>query len=468
MLLEFGSLVGLALAVSAGLLPDERMGRGLRLSQVIAPAFCCGVSYYYNDLYDPRMVHRFRDFCTRLLPTLAILSCVLMVFYGTFPRLAFEGHPALSTLGILVSLVVSSVPLRWALSVVVDEFSPPERVILVGRNALTGKLLEALETALRPHYRIVGIAQDPHDPLGPSDQGGTDVEPARRVPLSRLDRLVRDVRPDRILVTLPEHRERGVVRKLFRYQSQGIIVENGAETYERLTGKLAFEAAPPSALFFSKEFQKPALERAITRALSAVVAALVLVLTAPVFLLIALAIEIDDGGPVFFVQERVGLHRKPFRLLKFRTMRPVDRRVSEWERDNTDRITRVGRWLRRHRLDELPNFVNILCGDMNLVGPRPHPMSNYELFAGHIPYYSLRAMVRPGITGWAQVRFGYANDLAEEIEKMRYDLYYIKHKSLGLDLQIVVETVRTVFVGSESPEELRADLAVADLAPRAS
>jgi lipopolysaccharide/colanic/teichoic acid biosynthesis glycosyltransferase len=142
--------------------------------------------------------------------------------------------------------------------------------------------------------------------------------------------------------------------------------------------------------------------------------------------------------------------------------------VSEWERDNTDRITRVGRWLRCHRLDELPNFVNILCGDMNLVGPRPHPMSNYELFAGHIPYYSLRAMVRPGITGWAQVRFGYANDLAEEIEKMRYDLYYIKHKSLGLDLQIVVETVRTVFVGSESPEELRADLAVADLAPRAS
>jgi lipopolysaccharide/colanic/teichoic acid biosynthesis glycosyltransferase len=121
--------------------------------------------------------------------------------------------------------------------------------------------------------------------------------------------------------------------------------------------------------------------------------------------------------------------------------------ASEWVRDNEARVTRVGVWLRRFRLDELPQFVNILRGDMNLVGPRPHPVTNRELFEASIPYYGLRTLVRPGVTGWAQIRQGYANDLAEETEKMRYDLYYIKHFSLGLDVRILVDTVKIVLFG---------------------
>jgi lipopolysaccharide/colanic/teichoic acid biosynthesis glycosyltransferase len=141
-------------------------------------------------------------------------------------------------------------------------------------------------------------------------------------------------------------------------------------------------------------------------------------------------------------------------------MRPERRVRSEWARDNGDRLTRVGRWLRRFRLDELPQLINILKGDMNLVGPRPHPVSNLPLFVlvmrnapscgEPIPYYALRWMVRPGITGWAQVRYQYANDLEEEVEKMRHDLYYIKHMSLCLDLRILFETVKTVLCGRES------------------
>jgi lipopolysaccharide/colanic/teichoic acid biosynthesis glycosyltransferase len=150
---------------------------------------------------------------------------------------------------------------------------------------------------------------------------------------------------------------------------------------------------------------------------------------------------------VFFVHQRVGLGGRPFRLLKFRSMRPMSSRTSEWVRDNGDRITRVGKWLRKTRLDELPQFWNIIRGDMNLVGPRPHPVTNYEMFAEHIPYYSLRALVRPGITGWAQIRYGYANDLEEETEKMRYDLFYIKHLSLLLDLRILFDTVKIVLFG---------------------
>jgi lipopolysaccharide/colanic/teichoic acid biosynthesis glycosyltransferase len=150
---------------------------------------------------------------------------------------------------------------------------------------------------------------------------------------------------------------------------------------------------------------------------------------------------------VFFRQDRIGLHGRRFSLVKFRTMRPVAAEVSAWVRDNEDRITRVGRVLRKFRVDELPQFINVLRGDMNLVGPRPHPVVNYELFAREIPYYALRAAVRPGVTGWAQVRYGYANNLEEETEKMRYDLYYVKHLSVWLDLRILVDTVKVVAFG---------------------
>ena len=181
------------------------------------------------------------------------------------------------------------------------------------------------------------------------------------------------------------------------------------------------------------------------------IAAVGLVATAPLFGLIALAIRLDSAGPILFVQDRVGFHGKHFKLLKFRTMHAAAR-TSEWVRDNTDRITRVGKWLRKFRLDELPQFLNIIRGDMNIVGPRPHPVTNFDLFSEMIPYYFLRLAVRPGVTGWAQVRYGYANNLQEEIEKMRYDLYYIKHLSIRFDLRILFDTVKIVLFGRGSRE----------------
>jgi len=150
-----------------------------------------------------------------------------------------------------------------------------------------------------------------------------------------------------------------------------------------------------------------------------------------------------------FVQDRIGKDGCQFRLLKFRTMRPSDERRSEWARDNDHRITAVGRWLRRFRLDELPQLVNVLKGEMNLVGPRPHPTCNRKIFTEGIAYYQVRSMVRPGVTGWAQVRYGYANNLEEETEKMRYDLYYIKNRSLWLDARILLRTI-VVVLGGES------------------
>ena len=181
------------------------------------------------------------------------------------------------------------------------------------------------------------------------------------------------------------------------------------------------------------------------------IAAVGLVVCAPLFAAIALLIKWNSPGPVFFVHERIGKGGRKFSLVKFRTMDHVVPSASEWVRDNGHRITAVGRWLRKYRLDELPQLFNVLMGHMNLIGPRPHPASNYYLFMRNIPFYAFRATVRPGITGWAQVRYGYANDLQEEIEKMQYDMYYIKYHSFRLDGEIIARTIAVVVLGAESP-----------------
>jgi lipopolysaccharide/colanic/teichoic acid biosynthesis glycosyltransferase len=249
-------------------------------------------------------------------------------------------------------------------------------------------------------------------------------------------------------------------KALLGLRVRGIAVEDGADYLERLTGKVPIEALTPTNLIFSKDPRSHRMEMATARMLSVPLAVVAIALLAPLVALVALAIKLDSPGPVFFVQSRVGRGGRPFRLIKFRTMRPATGATSEWVRDNRGRLTRVGRWLRRFRLDELPQFLNVVMGDMNLVGPRPHPVCNVSMLAlaarntpecgEQIPFYALRSLVRPGLTGWAQVRYQYANDLDEEIEKMRYDLYYIRHRSFWLDLRVLLETVRIVLLGRES------------------
>ena len=168
--------------------------------------------------------------------------------------------------------------------------------------------------------------------------------------------------------------------------------------------------------------------------------------------IIALAIKLESHDSVFFIHERAGYRGHPFRLVKFRTMRDRTEASNDsvWQRDDEDRITRVGRWLRKLRLDELPQLLNIVKGDMDLVGPRPEIVANVNAMTELIPYYALRHVVRPGLTGWAQVRYGYSVSLEQVTEKMRHDLFYIKHMSFWLDLRILVDTVRIALFGREA------------------
>jgi exopolysaccharide biosynthesis polyprenyl glycosylphosphotransferase len=321
-----------------------------------------------------------------------------------------------------------------------------EHTLIIGTSPLARVLIA--EIAARPGgcTWLAGVVDDVGRTMG------HPLDDLLVGPLARLETIVEEMCPDRIVLALADRRGRLPVHELLRARMQGIAIEDGVQFYERLTGKIAIEALTPQDLISSPDFRKSHVDLAFGHALSLLVSLIALIVLLPLFALIAIAIKLDSPGPVFFVQNRVGLRGRPLRLLKFRTMHPVDRSTSEWVADNCDRITRVGRWLRRYRLDELPQLVNVLRGEMNLVGPRPHPVSNLDLFKENIPYYWLRSLVRPGLTGWAQVRQGYANGLEEETEKMRHDLYYIKHMSAWLDLRILFSTVQTILAGQGSSE----------------
>jgi lipopolysaccharide/colanic/teichoic acid biosynthesis glycosyltransferase len=249
---------------------------------------------------------------------------------------------------------------------------------------------------------------------------------------------------------MPDRRGNLPVSQLLACRVRGITVEEGTQVFERFTGRLAVESLTPSTLIFGDGFRVRRVPRLLMRALSTAVALVVLIAAAPLIAAIVVAVRLESPGPAFFVQDRVGLRGRRFRLVKFRTMRQAQPGADDavWGRDNASRVTPLGAVLRRYRLDELPQCLNILRGDMNLVGPRPEMASNVATFAAVIPYYNLRHEVRPGLTGWAQVKAGYSMSTEEVTRKLCYDLYYIKHMSPAFDVRILVDTVKFVLSGT--------------------
>lgn len=413
------------------------------IGQMLIPVGCLASAFYYADLYDFRTVRNFAEFCARLPRAVSIALIFTVAIYTVVPHLGQELHAFPFGIWGLAHALVFAVILRWGMYSLAKTSVFAERVLILGSGPLAWKIVDEMAATSPVTGEILGFIADNETPF-------CVVSAAKRPvlgTLAQLDRIIDEVAPDRIIVALSERRGRLPVRLLLEARMAGIQVEDGVEVHERLTGKLAIESLSPSFLIFSRDFKKPRIQMALRRVVSSVVAGVGLLGSSFLMLLIALTIKLDSEGPVFFIQERAGVRGKAFRLIKFRTMRPESNEPSSWEQDNRYRITRVGKWLRRFRLDELPQFFNVLRGDMNLVGPRPHPISNYKFFLEHIPYYSLRSSVRPGMTGWAQVCYAYANNLEEETEKMRYDLFYIKNLSLWLDLRIILDTIKIVLLG---------------------
>jgi sugar transferase (PEP-CTERM system associated) len=229
---------------------------------------------------------------------------------------------------------------------------------------------------------------------------------------------------------------------------RGVKIEEATSWLEKISGKIEVENLYPSWLVYGEGFRRSATFILVRRVISIVISLIGLILALPLLPLIVLAIRLDSKGPVFYTQTRVGKSGRVFKVVKFRTMRQDAEAASgpQWAGDNDPRITRVGKFLRSSRLDEIPQLWCVLKGDMAFVGPRPERPEFIEWLSKEIPYYGVRHMVRPGLTGWAQVRYKYGSTVEDSREKLQYDLFYIKNASIGLDLLIMFQTVKTVLL----------------------
>ncbi|MBC16712.1 UDP-N-acetylgalactosamine-undecaprenyl-phosphate N-acetylgalactosaminephosphotransferase [Pseudodesulfovibrio profundus] len=310
-----------------------------------------------------------------------------------------------------------------------------QRVLIVGNGDLARDMRELAETS-GGRYEFSDFIQcepgDYDDPVAQVESPSFNI-------LNR----ARELKANNIVVSMSERRGAFPLQEVLSCKLSGIEVMDAPEFYERVNKRLMLENIRPSALIFASGFKIIGIRRFIKRLMDIVLSLIGLIIVTPFFPLVALAIKLDSPGPIFFRQVRVGKGDQPFEIVKFRSMRQDAEKKSGavWAKENDNRITKLGRFLRKSRIDELPQLVNVLFGSMSLVGPRPERPEFVQELKKIIPYYSERHFVKPGITGWAQVRYPYGASVQDAIEKLRYDLYYIKNYSLSFDLLIMFKTV---------------------------
>lgn len=392
----------------------------------------CMLCMYYYDLYESSVMANPREVVTRLIQMLGTVSIALALIYFAYPAVQIGRGPFVLWILLAGLLLAASRKLFLTLS-----RTPvlKERVAILGRGPLACALSAEMQRRPELGFELAGWF----------DLSGSP--PAR--PRDELDQLKTELlhgRLHRLVVAVEDRRGCLPVDELLHLKVHGLRVQEGADFYEAITAKVPVFALRPSWLLFSDGFRASRSMVALKRVASIVASLVGLLMSAPVMAAIALAVRLDSPGPVLFRQRRVGREGRLFTLYKFRTML-ADADHSEPARPHDPRVTRVGRWLRRTRLDELPQLYNILRGDMDFIGPRPFIPELEEQCARQIPFYEQRWNVRPGITGWAQVHNGYCATLEDNVEKLGYDLFYIKHMSVGLDLLILFRTTKILLLG---------------------
>lgn len=318
-----------------------------------------------------------------------------------------------------------------------------KRLLILGNGRLARQLVAILASKRASRLHVIGFVDRARSssPLGLSPELFLG-------PLDQLFELVERYRVDVIAVCLEDRRAALPVQTLLDLKAMGKEVADGHQLYEQEAGRLSIDSLRPSALIFSTGFKRRMLTMMLKRAIDLAVAGACLLVLSPVFLLIGLLVKLDSPGPAFYRQIRVGLGGQPYMIWKFRSMRhDAEKSGPRWAQANDPRVSRVGKWLRKTRLDELPQFINILRGEMSLVGPRPERPNFVQELRTQIPYYDIRHTVRPGMTGWAQTRFQYGASVEDAHVKLQYDLYYVKNMTLAMDFRILIETVRVVLLG---------------------
>ena len=389
------------------------------------------------DLYDSSSTGEKWDQIFRLFPVLGLVAFVLAavdLVYGYFlpGRIFLPG----AKWGLLV-LTVMLLGWRGAYAWIVQQPYFRERVYVLGTGDRALRLLNGLRQRAELGIEVVGWTGNIQGAL------------TRETVATHLVGLAREKGVHRVIVAMPDRRGTLPVEELLELRLNGVKVEEATSWLEKITGRIEVEQLYASWMIFAEGFRFSAYFRLMRRVLNFSVALLGLVVSLPLLPFILLAVKLDSPGPALYRQKRVGKRNTQFYCYKFRTMRQdaeADTGAT-WAADDDPRITRVGKVLRVTRLDEIPQLWCVLKGDMHFVGPRPERPEFVEWLAKEIPYYGVRHVVRPGITGWAQVQYKYGNTLEDAREKLQYDLFYIKNASVGLDLLILFQTIKIVLLG---------------------
>lgn len=390
---------------------------------------------YYMELYDLKGLARSHEVYSRVFKLMGVVALLLATFAFVYPKFLVQRDVLIVSLLILTPIWIAW---RVAHERLILNPSFRQRVYLIGEGNLARRVRDTLVSRPELGMDIVGWARY-------AKVEGQEKESLEEV----LRRLGTKREIEQIIVALSDRRLQMPVKELLELRLKGVVVVEGTSILERVSGQIEVDELRPSWLIFGNGFRLRATHWIVRRAISTVSALVLTVLTLGLVPFIAILIKLTSRGPVLYSQKRVGLSGRTFQCYKFRTMRSDAEADSgpTWACDDDPRITKVGRFLRISRLDEIPQLWNVLKGDMAFVGPRPERPEFVDTLSRAIPYYNLRHATRPGITGWAQTRYKYSNTIEDAKEKLRYDLYYIKNCSPAFDLWIVFNTIRTVLLG---------------------
>ncbi len=400
----------------------------------------CEISLYFHDLYDFRLMESLSEVFIQLLQAFGVACVLLAIFYFASPDIGLGRGIAAFAAPLIIGLTLGwrVIWLRHC-----RELGNVERMLILGTGPAGIRMTRDILDRPELQVRVLGFLDEKGENIGKSL-----VNPGIIGAAADLESIVKAQGITRVVISLLERRGRMPIRQLLRLKFAGVRVEEAHSVLERMTGRIVLEHLSPSWLILSEGFRKSTTLIWTKRLLDILVSFVALVLCLPLFLIVAVAIWAESGGPILFRQERTGLHEREFRMLKFRSMHnDAEKEGPCWASSGDSRITRVGRWIRKFRIDELPQVINVLRGEMSIVGPRPERPHFVAMLEEQIPFYGLRHSVRPGITGWAQVRYQYGGSVEETKTKLEYDLFYIKHLSVLLDLAVWFETLKVMLSG---------------------
>lgn len=395
---------------------------------------------YYFDLYDFKTFRSNLELAIRLLESLGVSSIILAFLYYLFPMFIIGRGIFLISLIFVGAAIISW---RMSYNYFLKTRQLDQKIMIIGSGLLAKNIAREILGKDDIGFKIIGFITNNPERIGEKLLNPSIVGDQSQI----VDIAIRE-KVARIIVALDERRGRFPEAELLECKMKGIAIEEGIEFYEHLTGKLQVESLRPSSLIFSDGFRKPKLTMWMKRFIGFNFSLIGLILLSPLILIISILIKIDSRGPVFYRQERAGERGKIFKLLKFRSMvENAETNGPVWAEQDDNRVTRIGRWMRKWRFDEIPQMLNVLKGDMSFVGPRPERSFFVEQLRKEIPFYDQRFYVKPGITGWAQIKYRYGASKDDALEKLKYDLYYIKNLSSLFDMIIIFETVKVVLFG---------------------